>query len=55
LDEEAEMRVSHEHRELRLFRPEEIAGLRMPDGYKHSIEIYAENARKRSSGKDNRG
>ena len=48
LDEKAEMQVSHEHKELRAFPLEEIAGLRMPDGYKQSIKAYAENARRRS-------
>ncbi len=44
LDGAAEMKVSHEHKELRLFPLEEIAGLRMPDGYKQSIKAYAESA-----------
>lgn len=44
LNEKAEMRMSHEHKELRLFPLEEIAGLRMPDGYKQSIAAYAETA-----------
>ena len=47
VDEAAEMRVSHEHKELRLFPLEEIAALRMPDGYKESIKAYAEKARSR--------
>src|SRR6516165_5040391 len=50
LDESAEMRVSHEHKELRSFPPEEIAGLRMPDGYKKSIAAYAEAAGSRPGG-----
>ena len=44
LDETAEMRVSHEHKQLRSFPLEEIAGLRMPDGYKQSIAAYADVA-----------
>ncbi len=50
LDEGADMRASHEHKEWRSSALEEIAGLRMPDGYKRSIEGYAENARNRSNG-----
>jgi len=46
-DDNAEMQVSHEHKELRSFPLEEIAGLRMPDGYKQSIKMYAETARSR--------
>jgi hypothetical protein len=48
VDEKAEMQFSHEHKELRAFPLEEIAGLRMPDGYKQSVKAYAENARRRS-------
>jgi hypothetical protein len=44
------MRISHEHKELRSFPLEEIAGLPMPDGYKRSIALYAEDADKRPSG-----
>jgi 8-oxo-dGTP pyrophosphatase MutT (NUDIX family) len=44
LDETAEMRVSHEHKQLRSFPLEEIARLRMPDGYKRSIAAYADVA-----------
>jgi 8-oxo-dGTP pyrophosphatase MutT (NUDIX family) len=29
--------VSHEHKQIGLFASEEVAGLRMPDGYKRSI------------------
>jgi hypothetical protein len=42
LGDEADMRISHEHKEMRSFPLEEIAGLHMPDGYKRSIEIYQE-------------
>jgi hypothetical protein len=41
------MRISHEHKELRSFPLEEIAGLRMPDGYKRSITLHAETTRNR--------
>jgi 8-oxo-dGTP pyrophosphatase MutT (NUDIX family) len=44
------MRLSLEHKELRSFPLEEIAGLRMPDGYKRSIALYAEDAGNRPSG-----
>jgi 8-oxo-dGTP pyrophosphatase MutT (NUDIX family) len=50
LDEPAEMKVSYEHKELRSFPPEEIAGLRMPDGYKKSIEAYTEVGGNRPGG-----
>ena len=40
----AGMRISHEHKELCSFPLEEIAGLRMPDGYKRSIALYAADA-----------
>jgi 8-oxo-dGTP pyrophosphatase MutT (NUDIX family) len=32
--------LSHEHREIRLFTEDEVAGLRMPDGYKRSIATW---------------
>ncbi|MBO2454193.1 NUDIX hydrolase [Actinomadura barringtoniae] len=32
--------VSHEHKELGLFGPGEVPGLRMPDGYKQSIATW---------------
>jgi len=50
LDEQAEMAVSHEHKELRSFPLEEIAGLLMPDGYKQSIAAYADKPGGRSNG-----
>jgi len=30
-------RISHEHKELGLFSPEDVPGLNMPEGYKRSI------------------
>ena len=54
LGDEADMRISHEHKELRSFPLEEIAGLRMPDGYKRSIALHAENARNRANGEPDR-
>jgi 8-oxo-dGTP pyrophosphatase MutT (NUDIX family) len=36
------LHISDEHRELGLFPPEEIAALRMPEGYKRSIAAYYE-------------
>ena len=47
----ARMRISHEHKELRSFPLSDIAGLRMPDGYKRSIALYAEDAGNRPSGR----
>ncbi len=47
----AGMRISHEHKELRSFPLADIAGLRMPDGYKRSIALYAESAGNRPSGR----
>jgi hypothetical protein len=35
---------------LRSFPLQEIAGLRMPDGYKRSIALHAENTRNRANG-----
>ena len=35
-------RVSHEHKELQLFELDEVAKLRMPDGYKASIRTFQE-------------
>jgi 8-oxo-dGTP pyrophosphatase MutT (NUDIX family) len=32
--------VSHEHKRGGLFAPEAVAGLAMPDGYKHSIAAW---------------
>jgi 8-oxo-dGTP pyrophosphatase MutT (NUDIX family) len=54
LGDEADMRISHEHKELRSFPLEEIAGLRMPDGYKRSIALHAESARNRANGEPDR-
>lgn len=51
LDEKVEMQVSHEHKELRSFPLDEIAGLRMPEGYKQSIAAYSENAHNRPGGR----
>ncbi len=34
-------RLSHEHKALGLFAPDEIAGLPMPDGYKRSLAAYS--------------
>lgn len=31
------MRLSHEHKELRLFEPDELASVSVPDGYRRSI------------------
>ncbi|MEJ2630938.1 MAG: NUDIX domain-containing protein [Acidihalobacter sp.] len=39
VDIEFNPKVSHEHKELRLFRPEDIAVLKMPDEYKNSIAL----------------
>jgi len=50
LGDETDMRISHEHKELRSFPLQEIAGLRMPDGYKRSIALHAENTRNRANG-----
>jgi 8-oxo-dGTP pyrophosphatase MutT (NUDIX family) len=50
LDERADMKVSREHKELRSFPLEEIAGLRMPDGYKQSIAAYVAHAGNRPDG-----
>ena len=36
------LHISDEHREIGLFPPEEIAALRMPEGYKRSIAAYYE-------------
>jgi 8-oxo-dGTP pyrophosphatase MutT (NUDIX family) len=54
LGDQADMRISHEHKELRSFVLAEIAGLRMPDGYKRSIALYAENARDRANSEPDR-
>ena len=32
--------LSHEHKELNLFMPNEISGLNMPEGYKRSIDRF---------------
>ena len=50
MGDEADMRISHEHKQLRSFPLQEIAGLRMPDGYKRSIALHAENTRNRANG-----
>jgi mutator protein MutT len=34
---ESDLRISHEHKELKLFRLDEIEALDMPEGYKNSI------------------
>ncbi|WP_223885700.1 NUDIX hydrolase [Nocardia colli] len=39
-DTDAEPVLSHEHKEVGLFREGEIAGLNMPDGYKRSISVW---------------
>jgi len=38
-------RISHEHKKLELFAPEEIDALNMPDGYKASIRAFFRPAR----------
>ncbi|MCA0451005.1 MAG: NUDIX domain-containing protein [Proteobacteria bacterium] len=38
-------RISHEHKKLELFAPEEIDALNMPDGYKASIRAFFHPAR----------
>ena len=35
--DEQKLRISSEHKELKLFLPEEITNLNMPEGYKNSI------------------
>jgi 8-oxo-dGTP pyrophosphatase MutT (NUDIX family) len=37
---EADPAVSHEHKEVGLFTESEVAGLRMPEGYKESIAAW---------------
>ena len=34
------MRLSHEHKQLRLVEPDELASLRLPDGYRRSIRRF---------------
>ncbi|MGE0153944.1 MAG: NUDIX domain-containing protein [Reyranellaceae bacterium] len=34
------LRFSHEHRDLRLVEPDELAGLTLPDGYRRSIRAF---------------
>lgn len=36
--------LSHEHKEIGLFFRSEVGGLRMPDGYKRSIDAWFERA-----------
>jgi 8-oxo-dGTP pyrophosphatase MutT (NUDIX family) len=36
--DESRIRISHEHKEVGLFTIAEISGLKMPEGYKRSIE-----------------
>lgn len=36
--------LSHEHKEIGLFGPAEVAGLNMPDGYKRSVTTWCSNA-----------
>ena len=40
LDAGAELRLSHEHKALALFDHDDIAALRMPEGYKRSIAAW---------------
>jgi 8-oxo-dGTP pyrophosphatase MutT (NUDIX family) len=42
VDKSPDLKLSHEHKELRLFQPADIGKLRMPDGYKRSIELCME-------------
>ena len=35
--DESKIRISHEHKEVGFFEPEEIKSLKMPEGYKNSI------------------
>ena len=37
---ERELTLSHEHKELGRFAPTEIAGLKMPEGYRRSIQDW---------------
>ena len=37
-------RISHEHKALGLFAPDEIAGLAMPEGYRRSIAAWSVKA-----------
>ncbi|MFI5778623.1 NUDIX domain-containing protein [Nocardia sp. NPDC051570] len=39
-DTEADPVLSHEHKEVGLFSEDQIAGLKMPDGYKRSIMTW---------------
>jgi 8-oxo-dGTP pyrophosphatase MutT (NUDIX family) len=39
---EIEAALSHEHKQLAWFRLSQVAGLRMPEGYKASIRAWAE-------------
>jgi 8-oxo-dGTP pyrophosphatase MutT (NUDIX family) len=37
-----DIRISHEHKEVALFRPGDIDALAMPDGYRRSIKAWLE-------------
>jgi 8-oxo-dGTP pyrophosphatase MutT (NUDIX family) len=43
------VKISHEHKEVGFFKPEEIGGLNMPEGYKKSISIALERQKEKSS------
>lgn len=40
LEGDADIRISHEHKEVGLFRPDEIDALPMPAGYRRSIRDW---------------
>ncbi|NGN65422.1 NUDIX hydrolase [Streptomyces sp. A7024] len=48
LTPEATPVISHEHKQIGLFTPEEVATLRLPDGYKRSIATWCHPAAERA-------